>query len=168
MTQPARFAATGRRISGRAQNADVIDPYEARHKPKEPALCTSCGAFYHRDRWQWGRSPEHAHDTLCPACRRIAEHLPAGNVTLPAAFLKNREAEIVGLIRNEEASEKREHPLNRIIDIEQTADTLVVHTTDIHLPRRIGVALHRAFHGELDIHFDERGYFVRVDWRPPV
>jgi hypothetical protein len=40
----------------------------------------------------------------------------------------------------------------------------VISTTDIHLPRRIGEALKRAFHGELDMHFDEAGYFVRVDW----
>ena len=37
-------------------------------------------------------------------------------------------------------------------------------TTDIHLPRRIGEAVKRAFHGTLDEHFDEGGYFVRVNW----
>ena len=59
------------------------------------------------------------------------------------------------------------NPLNRIIDIEQTGEGLTISTTDIHLPRRIGEALKRALHGELTMHFDETGYFVRVDWRAP-
>ena len=37
-----------------------------------------------------------------------------------------------------DAREKREHPLNRIMAIEREGDALVVKTTDIHLPRRIG------------------------------
>lgn len=41
---------------------------------------------------------------------------------------------------------------------------LVIKTTDIHLPRRIGEAMHRAFHGELHVHYDEENYFVRVEW----
>jgi hypothetical protein len=49
--------------------------------------------------------------------------------------------------------------------IEEPADdTLVITTTDIHLPRCIGEALHRAFHGDLKLHYDEASYFVRVDW----
>ena len=43
---------------------------------------------------------------------------------------------------------------------------IVIQTTDIHLPRRIGEAAERAFHGSLEEQFDERGYFVRVDWMP--
>jgi hypothetical protein len=34
------------------------------------------------------------------------------------------------------------------------------------LPRRIGEAVKRAFHGEIDAHFEQDGYFVRVDWTP--
>jgi hypothetical protein len=43
-------------------------------------------------------------------------------------------------------------------------DKLVITTTDVHLPRRIGTAVHHAFHGDLKLHFDEDDYFVRVDW----
>jgi len=68
------------------------------------------------------------------------------------------------LVRHQEESEKQEHPLNRIINIEQTADGLVINTTDIHLPARIGKAVQRAFRGELKEHFDESGYFARVKW----
>jgi len=44
------------------------------------------------------------------------------------------------------------------------ADRLVISTTDIHLPRRIAAAVKRAYDGSLKEHFDEGGYFVRIDW----
>jgi hypothetical protein len=89
-------------------------------------------------------------------------------VTLHGDIAWQRKDEIIGLARNEEAAEKGEHPLNRIVDIGETHEGLVISTTDIHLPRRIGEALKRAHHGELTMHFDEGGYFVRVDWRAPA
>jgi hypothetical protein len=59
---------------------------------------------------------------------------------------------------------KREHPLNRIIGIEQEDEAIVITTTDFHLPRRIGAAVKRAFHGRLEEDFDDAGYFLRVSW----
>lgn len=74
--------------------------------------------------------------------------------------------EVLGLVRNVEKAEREEHSQNRIMAIEKPEeDTLVVTTTDIHLPRRIGEAMHRAYHGDLKIHYDEDSYFVRVEWR---
>ena len=34
----------------------------------------------------------------------------------------------------------------------------------MHLPKRIGQALHRAYKGALDLHYDEASCFVRVNW----
>ena len=157
----------GRRIAGRAQRDHILDPYQAQLKLREPTICRQCGAVYHHGRWQWGPPPSGAHEDLCPACRRINDRFPAGTVTLHGDIVRQRKDEIIGLARNEESAEKGEHPLNRIVDIGETNEGLVISTTDIHLPRRIGEALKRAHHGELTMHFDEGGYFVRVDWRPP-
>lgn len=44
----------------------------------------------------------------------------------------------------------------------------MVVNTDIHLPRRIGGAVKRGFHGEIEVDFEEGGYFVRVNWTPPA
>ena len=82
-------------------------------------------------------------------------------------FRQQHKDEIIGLARHEEAAEKGEHPLNRIMGIADTPEGLVIDTTDIHLPRRLGEAVKRAFHGNLAMHFDDAGYFVRVDWRAP-
>ena len=73
--------------------------------------------------------------------------------------------EILNLAKNIEEAEKAEHPLNRIMDIEELDDGLRITTTDIHLPRRIAEALNSAWNGELDMHYDEEGYFIRLAWR---
>ncbi len=151
-----------RRIAGRAQRDHIIDPYQAQQKLPEPTVCRQCGAVLHRGRWQWGLRPEGAHEALCPACRRIDERLPAGIVTVRGSLAARRRDEIIALARHAEAAEKPEHPMNRIAAIEQTDEGLVITTTDIHLPRRIGEAVKNACHATLDIQFDEERYFVRV------
>lgn len=67
-------------------------------------------------------------------------------------------------MRNEADHERREHPLNRIMGIEDGPTACVVTTTDIHLPQRIGRALERAYDGELDVRYGEDEYVVRVRW----
>ena len=166
--QSPKAGQSGRRTAGRAQQDHRSDPYQAQQKWPEPTVCPQCGAVYHHGRWQWLQRPDDAHAALCPACRRIADDLPAGILTLHGAVARQHKEEIVGLARHEEAAEKREHPLNRIISIADTPDGLVINTTDIHLPRRLGEAVKRAFHGSLAMHYDDTGYFVRVDWEAPV
>ena len=95
---------------------------------------------------------EVAFEELCAACRRINDKFPAGVVTLRGEFAHQEEAE------------NKEHPLNRIINIEDDEQGVVINTTDIHLPRRIGEAVKRAFHGEIEDDFEKDGYFVRVNW----
>jgi hypothetical protein len=88
-------------------------------------------------------------------------------VTLAGAFLAARRDEILALARNVEARARAEHPLQRIMKIaegEAPGETVVT-TTDIHLPRRIGHALVDAYKGDLRTHYDEEGYFARIDWR---
>ena len=163
-----RSRTPGRRIFGRAQREDILDPYEAQQKLSEPTVCSNCGAVYRHGRWQWGASTEDARTDRCPACRRIDDQLPAGVVTLHGPFAQQQKGEIISLAHNEERAEKGEHPLNRIMGIQETEEGLVINTTDIHLPRRIGEALKRAFHGTLDMQFDDASYFVRVVWRAPT
>jgi hypothetical protein len=41
----------------------------------------------------------------------------------------------------------------------------VITTTDIHLPQRIGEAVRRACHGDLQVRYGSDEYSVRVHWR---
>lgn len=162
---PQRPRST-RRIAGHAQQDHILDPYQAQQKLHEGTVCPRCGAVYHDGRWQWVARAEAAHEQLFAACRRINDKFPAGIVTLRGDFATEHKEEIIRLARHQEEVEKKEHPLNRIMSIEEAAQGIVINTTDIHLPRRIGEAVKRAFHGEIDAHFEEDGYFVRVNWAP--
>lgn len=141
------------------------DPYQERHKPREPAACPECGAVFHQGRWQWTPAPADAVSHLCPACRRTREKFPAGVVTLEGEFLRVHRAEILHLARNQEIAEKQEHPLQRIIEIVEGDETVTVTTTDLHLARRIGDAIHHAYQGTLDIKYSPDEYLVRILWR---
>jgi len=110
-------------------------------------------------------APKEGPEVLCSACRRINDKFPAGIVPFHGGFAPQQVNEIVHLARHQEEAEKSEHPLNRIISVDEEAEGIVIYTPDIHLPRRIGEAAKRAFHGTLQEHFDKGGYFVRIDWR---
>ncbi|HUJ98057.1 MAG TPA: BCAM0308 family protein [Stellaceae bacterium] len=158
----------GDRRWGRSQDAHISDPYKATAKLHEPTLCSQCGAVFQHGRWHWAAAPADAHAAVCPACHRINDNYPAGILTLSGPFVASRKDEIVHLARNQEKAERPEHPLNRIMSVDdQAADRLVISTTDIHLPRRIGEAMTRAYKGDLSEHFDQDGYFVRINWHRP-
>jgi hypothetical protein len=152
---------------GRAQEDQLIDPYRWTHKPPLSAHCPQCGAVYQEGRWHWAERPADAVETTCQACHRSNDKFPAGVVTLTGARIARLKGEILHLARHQEEAEKPEHPLNRIMAIEEQDDRVVIKTTDIHLPRRIGEAIERAYKGELKTHFDKSNYFVRVDWTSP-
>ena len=86
-------------------------------------------------------------------------------VTLTGGFVGEHRTELVNLARNNELLENRDHPLNRIIKIEEHPNSIVITTTDIHLPRRIAEAIRRAYKGDLELRYDEEGYFARAEWR---
>ena len=48
--------------------------------------------------------------------------------------------------------------------IEDQDDGIQITTTDIHLARGIGEALHHAYQGELEYHYNERENLLRVVW----
>jgi NMD protein affecting ribosome stability and mRNA decay len=157
-----------RRIAGRAQQDHLLDPYQGHKKLRQGTACPQCGAVFHAGRWQWGATPEGAAAQLCAACRRINDRFPAGIATFRGDLDARRRTEIRQLAQHQEEVEKREHPLNRIMSIEETPEAIVINTTDIHLPRRIAEAVQRALHGAITAHFEEDGYFLRIEWTPPA
>jgi hypothetical protein len=84
----------------------------------------------------------------------VRDRLPAGYVRLSGPFFVRNYVEVMGLVRNEEAREKRNHPLQRIMGIREVRGAVEVATTDVHVARRIGDALRCSP--------DE--YLVRVNW----
>ena len=143
----------------------IHDPYKTGDKPPEPSVCPVCKAVFKGGHWQWLKSwPMDSPTAICPACRRIRDNYPAGVVTMSGDFIRRHRQEIVNLARRHEKEERALHPLHRIISIEEHTDTVTVATTDIHLPKRIGQALHRAYKGSLNLHYEKECCFVRVNW----
>ncbi|MBZ0092783.1 MAG: BCAM0308 family protein [Burkholderiales bacterium] len=140
------------------------DAYKSKLKLPEPTVCPECGAVYHEGRWQWAAKPAHAHEELCPACHRIHDEFPAGYVHLSGPFFQEHREELLHLIKNEAEKAKVEHPLKRLIKIEDEDGGILITTTDIHLARGLGEALHHAYKGEMEFHYNEQENLLRVVW----
>jgi hypothetical protein len=158
-------AASLPRTDRRIQEHEA-DSYGSKGKLPDPTACPECRALYRDGRWTWGSPPVDAHPSKCPACRRIEDRLPAGIVVVEGEFAQTHRAELEGRIRHVEERERAEHPLKRIIAIEDR-DTggFEVSTTDARLARGIGAALHAAYQGEVEYRFAEADGLTRVYWR---
>jgi hypothetical protein len=84
---------------------------------------------------------------------------------LAGGFATRHRDEIFHLIQHQEALERHQYPLHRIMGIAEKSEQIAISTTDIHLPRRLGKALKRAYGGDLAVQHGEGGSFVRVHWR---
>ena len=159
-TPPGSVDRFGRRVLDDRRH----DPYQAHGKYSEPTHCAACGAVFHEGRWQWSAAAPHSHAATCPACRRIQDRLPAGTLTLEGEYVRAHGSELLNVARHQGELERKEHPLHRIIAVDDAEGRIVITTTDVHLPRRIGEALKRAHDGTLDIAFGNDEYGVRVHW----
>jgi hypothetical protein len=140
------------------------DPYRAKRLPPEPTVCPECGAVMRDGRWQWSGEPFGVPRSPCPACQRAADGYPAGYVTLTGPFERVNPDELVNLARNIETREQQEHALKRIIEIERSAAEIRITTTDTHLARAIGDAIHRSHGGRLEYKYAEDENLIRVLW----
>jgi len=169
MSKPMRGPPRPQPKGGR--RARMVQPHEhetyrARGKEPDVQRCPECGAFCHAGRWSWD-SPTgmEFYSLACPACTRIRDRYPAGTIRLHGDLGGLRE-ELVAMFRNLERQEKSEHPLERLMDITDDEDGLVVTTTGIHMARCIAGALKRRFHGNVRIRYPEEQTLIYVDWSP--
>lgn len=143
---------------------EVHDAYKAKGKLPEPTVCPQCQAVFQEGRWGWREIPKKTHSETCPACHRINDNFPAGFVTLSGPFFQSHRTEIMALVRHEEQRARLTHPLQRIMGVGEEKDALLVTTTDIHLARACGEAVHRAYQGELEFHYNPEENLLRVHW----
>lgn len=141
------------------------DPYVATKKPPGPTVCPSCKAVFNEGRWTWQRPPADAAEATCPACQRIHDDFPAGYVMIKGEFIKQHRDEIIAVITSKEDREKATHPLQRIMAIEDVREGLQVTTTDSHLARGIGEALHDAYKGDLKLRYSRDENLLRAVWK---
>jgi NMD protein affecting ribosome stability and mRNA decay len=140
------------------------DSYRAGAKLHDPTVCPDCGASFRKGRWTWGPSPADAEMSVCPACQRVRDDLPAGYVTLKGAFALEHREELLATVRGCESREKAEHPMQRIMGIHDVAGGIEVTTTDVHLARGITAALQDAFKGRAQMRYAHDENLVRAVW----
>jgi hypothetical protein len=141
------------------------DAYQEGNKWPEPTQCTGCGALFANGRWSWQTPSEKPNDTICPACRRISDRYPAGYVEIKGPFFEEHRPEILNLVKNTEEREKNDRPLERIMATVAEKEYTLVTTTGIHLARRIGEALSRAYKGNLSFQYADSDAVIRVCWQ---
>jgi hypothetical protein len=158
--------APGFRAARRLQLAidPRTDPYRPRRRPRGDRVCPTCGLRYQEGRWQHGAAPPDTPQATCPACRRAEDGQPAGIVTITGPFAYDHRADVIATARHVADRIRAEHPLQRIMVIDELDDRLVITTTDLHLAQGIGRALQHAFRGRLHYGFAEDEYLLRVDW----
>lgn len=135
-------------------------------KPKHSDIkaCHQCDAVFLDGNWVWADRPTQAIEVLCPACRLIHDRFPAGFVHVSGDYFLRHRDELIHLIETESEKEQSERPLERVMESTQEGAGMVITTTGAHLARRLGEALHRACHGELNFHYSDAENLVRVYW----
>lgn len=142
------------------------DTYQEKEGLKGAAHC-ACGAVFQGKRWQSGNGgtiPRDGRRLVCPACRRIADHVPAGIISLRGEFLAAHETEIGNLIRNTEQAAVQKNPLGRVMETVREKGGITITTTDGKLAQKIGRDIFKSYGGELNFLWSQAEDLVRVAW----
>ncbi|HDP25198.1 MAG TPA: ATPase [Deltaproteobacteria bacterium] len=141
------------------------DPYDEGRKYSEGTYCPDCGAVYQQGRWVWPeKAVKDGEPLFCPACRRIRDDFPAGEVLFTGTYLENHGKEVLNLIQNIIDGAKERTPLKKVIELKQNRGEILVRLTDDHLARQIGDAVYRAYSGDLELKYSDEEKFVRLYW----
>ncbi|MGH7783301.1 MAG: BCAM0308 family protein [Candidatus Binatia bacterium] len=144
------------------------DTYLPRRSPKEIIQCSGCGAFYHRRHWTLiapagFKSPVHEHPIYCPACHKIKDRFPSGELHLSNIDPAER-GDVLRLLRNEEERARQKNPLERIMTLQEKGGQWKVETTTEKLAQRLGRSLKKARGGKVEYRWSHNNKFVRVYW----
>ncbi|MCP3918857.1 MAG: ATPase [bacterium] len=140
------------------------DVYRSDHTPCGGTHCPECELVVRKGRWV--RADDGAQPSgppqLCPACQRVRDRYPAGRIRLvgdPGELAD----ELRRLARKTEASEREEHPLERLMELEVNESGLTASTTGVHLARRLGSVFERRLRGRIEIRYGEEEGQVRIE-----
>lgn len=161
---------TGVQEKGQRANRST-DVYLPKKGGKEAALCKGCGALYRNKRWSLdeaavkkARKDAGFNQVTCPACKRTADNMPAGIVTLSGSYLLEHKDDILNAIKHVEARSLAKNPLGRIMAVSEEKSTLTVTTTEDKLAQKIGREIFKAQQGELHYRWNHEEGLVRVTW----
>ena len=134
-------------------------------KYRSNTRCPKCNLRYLDGIWK--RVPSDHVETqfkLCPACIQIRDGQIGGIVEFTGAFAGIHRQELLNRIRNVERKTQDERPLERIIQVKEGKQGIVVSATTEHLVARIGKSVQRDFGGDLDLRYAPEDKFAHVHW----
>jgi len=148
------------------------DVYLPSRSPRGLLLCHDCGSVYYRRRWTL-TPPRQIHDrinsdkdvssTVCPACRKVRERFPNGELHMRGVS-KGEVGELIRLLRNEEQRAREKNPLERIMRVVTTNNELRLETTTEKLAQRLGRCLRKARGGTVSYKWSHNNRYARVVW----
>ena len=169
MKQKSSKEKSAREVFRKDTQPRLQSPYEERERDKYPddTVCPDCGAVVLKGKWTWGKPlrKEDVSSIVCPACQQIKADYAGGVLTLSGSFLKAHREDILNRVRNIEAAEKQDHPLQRIMGIVDKGEDIEIRATSEHLVARMAKALKSDFNGELKLSFMQEENFARAHWR---
>lgn len=143
-----------------------MDTYRETEGIRGGAVCR-CGAVYRNKRWYsglQGAASRAGSDILCPACRRTADHNPAGIVCLKGGFQAVHTDEIDRIVGSMVHDALKKNPLERVMETNRDEGVATITTTSGKLAQKIGRALFRSHGGELHFQWSQSEDMVRVTW----
>ncbi len=141
-------------------------PYQKSEKYRSNTRCPKCNLLYRDGVWKRS-SAGNGRDTqwkLCPACMQIRDGQIGGIVEFSGDFTGSHRQELLNRIRNVEKLTQEERPLERIINMKEGKQGIVVSATTEHLVARIGKSVQRDFGGDLDLRYAPDDKFAYVHW----
>jgi len=133
---------------------------------KSNTRCPKCSLRYQDGIWKRASMEDNADVKLklCPACIQIRDGQIGGIVEFTGTFAGIHRQELLNRIRNVEKQTKEERPLERIIQVKEDKQGIVVSATTEHLVARIGKSVQRDFGGDLDLRYAPEDKFAYVHW----
>lgn len=143
------------------------DPYRAQKKHPKNTKCPNCGLIYQRGAWRWAKARARGavHWKTCPACLQTRHRFAGGELKLSGEFLTEHHGEILNRIENLARRVVKQHPLERIMKMEEKNGEVVIYVTSVHLVARMGKAIHRDFKGELVLKYARDDKYAVAHWR---
>ena len=141
-------------------------PYQRSEKYRSNTRCPKCDLLFQDGTWKRGTSTN-SHEMqwkLCPACLQIRDGQVGGIVQFSGTFAGNHRQELLNRIHNVEKQTQIDRPLERIINMKEDKDGIVISATTEHLVARIGKAVQRDFGGDLELKYAPEDKFAFAHW----
>lgn len=128
--------------------------------------CPKCELIFQDGVWKRGvpENRQQLRRKLCPACMQIRDRQAGGIIRFVGSFIADHRQDLLNRIRNLEEQAVEERPLERIINIKEGKDGIIVSATTEHLIARIGKAVQRDFGGTLDLRYSPEDKFATARW----